>query len=401
MNIKPSIGWFGAALCASFLVACQPKAPPAQHALPVHVLEITPQAVPLTLETPGQTAGSSEVEVRSRVSGILKEKNYTEGAYVQKGAVLFTLDTDTSTQAYKAAVANVAIQSALLKQAQANHTRVKALAAQDALSQRDLEAATASLNTASASFKAAQAQAESSKLSVDYGVIRAPISGYTSSETRSVGSLVSPQDMLTKISVIEPMYVNFSFSDGELAKLQASKRSGEVSAPTDAGFDVALTLADGTEYPQKGRLNFTDKIVSSTTGTIKARAVFANPRSDLLPGQSVKVALRGAVRNDVIVVPQRAVASSIQGKSVWVVTPENTLEARPVVLADTVGQNVVVIKGLQPGDKVALDRLMMLPQLPPGAKVAPAALSLEAFYESLKNPTAPAPAPAADAKAKE
>ncbi len=390
-NLRNPALWLSAMCLIGSLSACGKKQEAAQPnmEMPVHALEVQPQSVPVLLETPGQTAGSSEVEVRSRVSGILQKKNYTEGAYVNKGTVLFTLETDSAQQAYKSAQASVASQKALLEQAQTNLKRVSTLVAQNALSRRDGDDAKASYNTAKAAYDAALAQASNSKLSVDYGVIRAPISGYTSSETRSVGSLVSPQEILTKISVINPIYVNFSFSDSDLAKLRNASRSGEVTAPNATGFQVALTLPDGTEYPTLGHVNFTDKIISATTGTVRARAVFDNPNMDLLPGSFVRVALRGAMRNDAILIPQRAVSSGIQGKSVWVLTAENTYEPRVITTADNIGQSVVVTKGLQAGDRVILDNLMKLPQLPPKSKVKPVMVTLDAFYKSL---TEPAPA---------
>ncbi|TDR31670.1 efflux RND transporter periplasmic adaptor subunit [Hydromonas duriensis] len=395
-KLRNPILWFSAVCLVSSLTACGQKkeAEMPNMEMPVQVLEIQPQSVPVLLETPGQTAGSSEVEVRSRVSGILEKKNYTEGAYVKKGTVLFTLETDSAQQAYKSAMANVASQKALLEQAQTNEKRVSALVKQNALSRRDGDDAKATLNTAKAAYDAAVAQSENSKLNVDYGVIRAPISGYTSSETRSVGSLVSPQEILTKISVINPIYVNFSFSDGDLAKLRNATRSGEVTSPTPAGLQVALTLPDGTEYPTLGRINFTDKIISATTGTVRARAVFDNPTMDLLPGSFVRVSLRGAMRNDAIIVPQRAISSGIQGKSVWVLTAENTFEPRPVTTGDNIGTNVIVTKGLQAGDRVILDNLIKLPQLPPKSKVKPMMVTLEEFYQSLAQAASPAAAPA-------
>ena len=398
-NMRHPILWLSGMCLVATLAACGKKPAPAPTEMPVHALEIVPQSVPLTLKTPGQTAGSSAVEVRSRVNGIMKSKNYTEGSYVQKGAVLFTLETDSAQQAYNSAVANVAVHKALLNQASANLKRVKALVEQNALSRRDGEDATASYGTAKASYDAAVAQASNSKLSVDYGVIRAPISGYTSSETRSVGSLVSPQEILTTISVISPLYVNFSFSDGDLAKLRNASRSGEVSAPAATAYQVALTLPDGSEYPILGQINFTDKIVSQTTGTIRARAVFDNPSMELLPGQFVRVSLRGAMRNDAIIIPQRAVNSGIAGKSVWVLTPENTFEVRTIKTADNVGQSVVVTEGLKTGDRVILDQLMKLPQMPPKTKVKPVMVTLDDFYKSLAQPAAAAGAPAAEGAA--
>lgn len=390
LNNRHPVAW----LCTSVLLllsACD--AEPVQHRqIPVHAIEIQPQTVPVTLEAPGQIAGSAEVEVRSRVNGVLQKKNYIEGSFVKQGAVLFTLETDSAQQAYNAAKANVAVQKALLDQASANNKRVISLVQQNALSRRDGEDANAAYSTAKASYEAVRAQAANTKLSVDYGVIRAPISGYTSSEVRSVGSLVSPQDVLTKISVINPIYVNFSFSESELARLNTAKRSGEVTAPSNGGsYEVAITLDNGNEYPIFGQVNFTDKTVSKTTGTIAARAVFNNPQADLLPGLFVKVALRGAVRHGAILVPQRSVASSIQGKSVWILTPENGFELRNVLTDVTIGQSIVITEGLQAGDRIIVDNLIKLPQMPPKTIVAPIMLTLDEFYQSLITPIKTAP----------
>ena len=383
-NVLPMKSGLSALLASAvLLVACGEKAPPEQPPMAVSVIEVQAQDVPIAIEAPGQTAGSLEVEVRARTGGILLSKLYQEGRPVKKGDKLFTLDSQTAQAAVNQANASLAVQQAALTQASQNFKRIEPLFKENAVSRKDYDDAKAALASAQASVQAASAQADSAKINLGYNTVIAPISGVTSSEVRSIGSLISPQDMLTKISQLDPMYVNFSFSDFDMMQLRKDEAAGLVRMPAGNQFEVSMFAQDGSEYPIKGLMSFTDSVVSTTTGSIRARATFANPSGILYPGSFVRVALKGAVRMNAILVPQRAVLSSAQGKSVWVLSADGSVAPRPVKTGNDIGKNVVITDGLKAGDKVVVDNITKLFMLPPNSKVNPTVVTLEQFNEGL------------------
>lgn len=180
----------------------------------------------------------------------------------------------------------------------------------------------------------------------------------TSKEVRSEGSLVSPSgdaSLLTKISQLDPMYVNFSMSDNELLRLRTWQAQGRFEPPEGERYTVEVKLSDGSMFPTVGRLNFTDNLIDPSTGAIRSRAEFANPDGVLLPGQFVRVYLKGGKLKNAMLIPQRAVLSTQQGKLVFVANAQNKAEPRPVELGDEVKNEVIVVRGLQAGDRVIVD----------------------------------------------
>jgi membrane fusion protein (multidrug efflux system) len=194
----------------------------------------------------------------------------------------------------------------------------------------------------------------------------------TSAEARSEGSLVQPGDagLLTKISQLDPIYVKFSLSDNDVLKNQQLAASGKLRQPEGGRYIVSLKLPDGSTYGREGRINFADRVIDPTTGTSAARASFVNPEGTVRAGQFVRVELKGAVRLNALVVPQKAVLTSQQGKMVWVVGKDNTVEARPLQISDSANNGFIVESGLKAGDLVITDNLI---KLRPGAKVVPQA----------------------------
>ena len=174
---------------------------------------------------------------------------------------------------------------------------------------------------------------------------------------------------------------------------------GSIRLPNIGQAGVRLIMPDGSDYPVKGVMNFNDSTVSAATGTIKARATFENPSNALVPGLFVRVALIGAVRTNAILLPQRAVVSSVQGQSVWVVDGENKTQQRPIKTAEVIDKNIAVIEGLKAGEHVVLDNIAKLAMMPPNSVVQPKVVTLEQFYAPPARPVAPAPA--ADAPAKQ
>ena len=362
--------------------------PPAMVAL--H--EVKARTVPIELEFPAQTAGSREVEVRARVPGILLKRNYEEGATVRAGQSLFSLDAAPFEAVASRAEADVAAAEARYSVASRNAARTKPLLAAKAASQKDVDDAVGAEEVAAADVKAAKARLREARLNLEYTKVESPVSGLTSRALKSEGTLVSgPEVLLTTVTQLDPIYVNFGLSGGEQARLRSEAAAGKLVLPKDNRFDVLIKLEDGKTYSRPGKLMFTDARVNNQTGTSDARAEVPNPAGEVRPGQFVRVILKGASRPDAITVPQRAVMESPQGKMVYVIGPDNKAMPKPIQVAEWVGDEWVVTSGLAAGEKIIVDGLM---KVFPGAPVQ--------VGPPQGGPATPAPAgapsPKADAK---
>jgi len=351
---------------------------------PVTLLEVKTATVPMQFEYVGQTAGSKEAQVRARVTGILEKRVYQEGARVKAGETMFIIDPKPYAAAAQAAEAELARAQAQLAQAHRDRKRLEPLINGDiegAVSQREYDDAVSAEEMTAANVKLAEANLTTARLNLSYTTVTAPVSGFASREQKSEGSLVSPgQDsLLTTISQVDPIWVNFSISENERLRLDRLVREGKLVLPDrpEGGYEVSVRLADGSVYPRKGKLAFIDARINPGTGSYDARAVFANEDVGLRPGQFVRVILAGATRPNAIVVPQPAVMDGPQGKFVYVAGKSQ--EGKDVALprAVTVGDWVVVgganqwiiESGLDSGDQVVVDGMAKLQPLPTGAPI--------------------------------
>jgi membrane fusion protein (multidrug efflux system) len=359
-------------LCSSVLAACGPKGPPGGGAggMPpalVAVQEVQPRTIPVEFEYPAQTAGSREAEVRSRVAGILLKRNYEEGASVRAGQSLFAIDAAPFEAAAARAEADLAAAEARLANAARNAKRLKPLLDAKAVSQKDYDDAVSAEDVAAADVKGARARLAEARLSIGYTKVEAPIAGLTSRALKSEGTLVAgPADLLTTVTQLDPIYVNFGLSEAEQMNLKREASAGKLLLPRDGRFEVALKFEDGRFYQRAGKLVFTDVRVNNQTGTSDARAEVPNPAAEVRPGQFVRVILKGARRPNAIAVPQRAVMEGPQGKLVYVVGKEGKAEPRPVTVGEWSGSEWVILSGLAAGDKVIVDGLV---KVFPGAPV--------------------------------
>jgi membrane fusion protein (multidrug efflux system) len=337
--------------------------PPAE----VAVMTVEPKSLPVTFEYAAQTAGSREVEVRARVTGILLSRSFREGGPVKKGDSLYTIDPAPYQAALARAEADVAAAEAREQQARRNAARLKPLMAEKAVSQKEFDDASSGEAISAADVKGARARLAEARLNVDYTRVESPAAGFASRSLRSEGTLISgPDVLLTTVMQVDPIWVNFGIPDNEQARLQRDAQTGRLLLPKDGNFEVALRFADGSLYPKTGKLNFADIRVSPATGTREARAELPNPEGALRPGQFVRVVLRGATRPDAVTVPQRAVLDGPQGKFVYVVNEKSAAEARPVEAGEWAGDAWVISSGLKGGEKVIVDGVM---KIGPGAPV--------------------------------
>jgi membrane fusion protein (multidrug efflux system) len=323
------------------------------------------QSLPVTWEYVGQTAGSREVEVRARVTGILMSRNFKEGERVKKGQSLFTIDPKPFEAALARAVADLAAAEARLEQARRNAARLKPLYAEKAVSQKEHDDAVSAEAIGAADVEAAQARLTEARLNLAYTKVESPLSGITTRALPSEGTLVSgPNVLLTSVVQVDPIWVNFGIPDNEQARIQREAQAGTLKLPRN--FEVELRLADGSVYGHKGKLDFADVRVSTATGTREARAELPNPDGYLRPGQFVRVILKGASLPNAVTVPQRSVMDGPQGKFVYIVDEKGTAQARPVEAGPWAGDRWIITSGLQGGERVIVDGVM---KIGPGAPV--------------------------------
>jgi len=357
------------------LAACNPTSGPGAHGAPgggmppaaVSTMTVQPKAVLAPFEYTGQTAGSREVEVRARVRGILVARNFTEGGTVKKGQSLYTIDPAPFRAALAKADADLAGALARLEQAKRNAARLRPLYAEKAVSQKDLDDAASAEAIGEADAQAARARLLEARLDLEYTRVEAPVSGIVGRSLPSEGTLVSgPDVLLTRITQVDPMWVNFGIPDADQLRMRSEAEAGRLVLPKDGRFEVRVRLADGQTYERTGWLTFSDVRISGETGTSDARAVIANPDEKLRPGQFVRVTLTGATRPDAVLVPQRAVLEGPQGKFVSVVDEKSTAQPRPVELGEWAGSDWIITGGLKAGDQVIIDGVM---RIGPGAPV--------------------------------
>jgi membrane fusion protein (multidrug efflux system) len=362
--------------------------------------------IPLGMAFMGQTAGSREVEVRARVGGILLRRAYEEGRPVRQGELMFEIDPAPFQAALEQAKGALGQAEATLAQAKRDAARMETLYKGDVVAKKDFDDAKTSLESTTAAVETARGKVREASLNLEWTKVTAPISGMTSKETRSEGSLVTTAadgSLLTTISRVDPLYVNFSMSGQEMLHLRKQLAEGKVVIGQGGDFVVRLVLPDGSEYKEPGYINFTDTQVDAATGVVKVRAEFKNPDASVLPGQFVRVRLEGARYKDVLSVPQGAVLNTQQGAMVWVLDANNQVSPRPVTIGESVGNNFLVEKGLADGERIVAEGVI---KVRPGMTVrvrgdVPAGAASTAPAGQPADAAGPKKADAADAAAKE
>ncbi len=359
---------------ASTLVGCGGETNQTAQSMPevpVVVNEAALIDVPLTTEMVGETAGFREIEVRSRVSGILLKRTYVEGQPVTAGQQLFLIDPEPYKVALEQAKGTQAQEQARLNKARADRDRIIPLFKRQVVSRKDYDDTIANYEAAIASHQATQAKVKEAELNLSYTQVTAPINGMASKSTQSEGSLISTSgdsSLLTTITQYNPLYVNFSYSEQDRLDFESSVKKGTIEAKNATNWRTHIRLADGSVYPEAGKLNFSDNRVDPQTGTIRARAIFDNKDGALMPGQFVRMTIDLGTRKNAIVVPPRAIVQSQADRMVMVVDADNKVTPRPVKLGPAVAEGVLIDSGLNAGDHYIVEGLM---KARPGSVVKP------------------------------
>jgi membrane fusion protein, multidrug efflux system len=351
----------GAALLLVAGCGKEEKKDVARPPLEVTALTVTPRDVPVTSVYVAQTQSSQAVTIAARVSGFLDKRVYTEGAVVKARQVLFQMDPKPFQAQVDGAAAALQRNQAAFEVAKANLARTKPLAQQNALSQKDLDDAQGQYEQTAAAVAQSKASLESAKLDLSYTTITSPVDGVSSFAAVADGTYVNAQNsQLTTVSVLTPMWINFSVSENEMERIRMQVQKGLLKLPEGSQFVVEIELVDGSLFPFKGKITFADPSYNSQTGTFLIRASVDNPKGVLRPNQYVRTRLSGAVRPNAILVPQRAVQQGAKGHFVWVVNKDSKAELRPVVVGDWYGDSWFIAQGLAAGDQVVVDGTLRL-----------------------------------------
>ncbi|MEF2145443.1 MAG: efflux RND transporter periplasmic adaptor subunit [Desulfovibrionaceae bacterium] len=358
-----------ALLLASALSACSGDDQKAGGPPPPLVQDMTLalRDQPMTFEYMGQTAGAREIQVTARTGGILLERKYLEGSFVEENDLLFTIDPEKSDANLAQTAGELARQKASLENSRRERDRIVKLYADGAVSAQERDNAVTAYESALASVQESAAKVRDARISLNYNEVRAPISGMTSKETVSEGSLIiANTSVLTAITQLDPLYVNFSVPGSEALRTRRWRAEGKMVIPED-GFTLRIKLVDGTMYERLGHINFSDKKVDPATGSIRIRGQFANPESMVLPGQYVRVFVEGGVLKDALIIPQRAVLFTQKGPMAYVLDENNIASPRPLELGVSINDDFVVESGLKPGDRIVSEGVI---KVRPGSPVS-------------------------------
>ena len=358
----------GLMLC---LAACEGEKKSAQGPLPpplVSVLELKRADVPLYSVFMGQTAGSRSAAVKPQVTGILQERLFEEGARVEQGTPLFRLDAAPFKAALEQAQGQLASAKSRLENARRENARVQKLYKSNAVSQQERDNARAAFLSARAEAESARAAVEEARIRLGYTTVDAPLSGWTSREVTTLGSLVGPESVLTFIHQSDPMDVLFAVPGAELAAMRDMEAEGRARS-YGRGSQAHLRVLDGGEYALPGEVFFLDTQVDAATSAVRAKARFPNPQGRLLPGQFAAVRVGGACLLKAVMLPQEAVMQTEGGPAVYVLDSEDRAVQKSVRLGPAFGAEFLVEGGLEEGQRVIVQGQ---DKVKPGQKVAPA-----------------------------
>ena len=328
-----------------------------QHQMPppaVGFITIAEQPVSLTVELPGRTSPFAVSEIRPQINGIVLKRLFVEGSTVKAGQALYQIDPSLYKATYENALATLADTKAKADR-YANLLRQNAIAPQDA-------------DDAKAAWLQAKANTDTARINLEYTRITSPITGRIGASTVTEGALVAAQQAaaLTTVSTLDPIYVDVDQSSAELLALKHAVMAGSVNSGGPVTAEVSLKLDDGSTYPLKGKLQFTDVTVDPATGAVQLRALFPNPDNILLPGLYVRATINQGVDPHGILAPQTAISHDQKGQpTALVVDEKNFARLRVLKTGRAIGPDWQVLDGLKPGDRLITDGLAkVVPDMP-------------------------------------
>lgn len=381
-----SFALLAALLSSAVLAGCgkKPAVPAAPAAVEVDVVTIGTAPVAFTRELPGRTAARRIAQVRARVNGIVLTRHFTEGSDVKKGDLLYEIDPAPYQAALASAKASLARAEASLVSVKLQTDRFKSLVATNAVSKQQYDDALAAVGIGEAEVAAARAAVLTAEIDLGYTRVVSPIDGRIGLAEVTEGAYVQAAQatLLATVQQIDPIYVNLVQPSSEAARLKREAESGRLTRDGNGSPAITAIMEDGTEYPLQGRLEFSDITVDRGTGSVTLRALFPNPKGDLLPGTFVRARYETGVIPQALLAPQQGITRNYRGEpTAYVVSDQGIAELRVLKTGRTHGDQWVVESGLRPGDRVIVTNLK---RIRPGAtvkavpfqpKAAPAAVS--------------------------
>lgn len=331
---------------------------PQARTVRVTTVKMTPHKVDIRRELTGRTVAYRWAEVRPEVSGILKERCFTEGAMVKEGDVLYRIEPDTYKAALDKARADLASAEANLNVTRLRERRTASMLKTKSVSQQDYDDVKATLRQAEASVQSCKAAVDSAEINYRRTEVRAPISGRITLSNYTVGALLtaSQASPLATIYQTDPMYVEVSQSSDDLYSLQKQLgERGDLKDVTPANIKATLTMHDGSYYPAAGHLNFTGVNVDQTTNTVTLRAEFPNADNVLLPGLFVRVSVVMGQDDQAVLAPQKAVLRDLKGLPYVYVVKDGMAERRNITISHAIGNDWYVTDGLKLGEEIVLN----------------------------------------------
>ena len=380
-------------LAATALTGCSGQdAEKTQSAKPAEPVAVMVQAklpvvadVPVYAEYVGRLAAKENVEIRARLEGYLKERNFTEGSIVKKGDLLFVIEPRQYQENLQKAKAELERQNALFAKAKVDLSRFEQLYKQQAVSRDEYDTRLTNQHELSANVDHAKAAVDAAERDLSYTRITAPITGRIGKTYVNASNLVGKGDntLLAEISTTDPMYVDFSISERDYLEFSKARHA---NGDKDREFPLTLILADDSAYPLQGQADMADRALDAKTGTLAVRGIFPNPQGILKPGQFAKIRALLEYRKGAMLVPQRAIVDVQGSKSVYVVGKDNRIEAKAVTIGGSKDGSFVIDAGLIPTDMVVVEGV---------SKVRPGATVKVVTAPDAAVPAAPAAAPAA------
>ncbi|MCX5892739.1 MAG: efflux RND transporter periplasmic adaptor subunit, partial [Deltaproteobacteria bacterium] len=339
--------------------SAEKKAPP-PATVPVLVAEVKSQTVPVTIRHIGNVEPYATVNIKSRIAGQVVRVNFKEGQDVKQGDLIFVIDPRPYEAALKQAEANLQKDKALAGKAQSDLKRYAELIRKQFVSQQDYDQARATADSLAAVVNAGQVAVQNARLNLNYCYIKAPITGRTGNILANEGNMIkeNADSAMLVINQIQPIYVSFAVPEKHLPTLKKFMAEGKIK--------VDAVISTDPEHPEAGVLTFINNTVDAATGTIQCKATYDNAQKRLWPGLFVNVVVKLTEEPNAILVPAQAIQSGQQGQFVWVVKPDLTAETRPVEVEGEMNSEVIVKKGLKPGEQVVTDGQIRLVK---GAKV--------------------------------
>lgn len=337
----------------------------------VAVLTIATAPVTLTQDLPGRTSAFRVAEVRARVSGIVLKRLFTEGSDVVEGQVLYEIDPAPYQAALESALGALARAEANLKTARAKGARSRQLVSAGAISKQDYDDAVANQGSFEADAASGRAAEKTARINLSYTKVTAPFAGRIGISQVTEGAYVqdSAATLLATVQQLDKVYVDVTQASSEFLRLKEALASGKLKADVAGHAKVKLILEDGRVYADEGTLEVSDVTVNAATNSVTVRAIFPNPRGDLLPGLFVRARLEEGNSPEAILVPQSAVTRNTKGEpTTMIVGAEDKAEVRVLKTSRSVGNQWLVTEGLKPGDKVIVSNLQ---KVRPGAPVKP------------------------------